>query len=82
MFGTIIVVSGVRRNQLKIFKQEIQHLSVGALDVFENLDRDTVTGFEQIMPTTPGESNRAKGRAAAQHSNTSTPCSTEANIYF
>ena len=47
MFGSTFVTSGVRRNQLKIFKQEIQHLLVGALDVFENLDRDTVTGFEQ-----------------------------------
>ena len=65
MFGTTIVTSGVRRNQLKIFKQEIQHLSVGTLDVFENLDRDTVTGFEQIMPTTPGESNRAKSSSTA-----------------
>ena len=65
MFGTIVVTSGVRRNQLKIFKQEIQHLLVGALDVFENLDRDTVTGFEQIVPTTPGESNRAKSCSTA-----------------
>lgn len=39
---------------------------VGALDVFENLDHDTVTGFEQIMPTTPGESNRAKSSSTAQ----------------
>ncbi|CAH3193523.1 unnamed protein product [Porites evermanni] len=58
-------INGVRRNQAKIFKQEIQHLLVGALDVFENLDRDTVTGFEQIMPTTPGESNRAKSSSTA-----------------
>ena len=70
MFGTTIVTSGVRRNQVKIFKQEIQHLLVGALDIFENLDHDTVTGFEQIMPTTPEESNRAK----SSRSTATPPC--------
>ena len=58
------MLHGVRRNQLKIFKQEIQYLLVGALDVFENLDRDTVTGFEQICR--PHQEKATEPRAAAQ----------------
>ena len=57
------VVSG-EINLLKIFKQEIQHLLVGPLDVFENLDRDTVTGFEQICQ--PHQEKATEPRAAAQ----------------
>jgi len=58
------LLRGVRRNQLKIFKQEIQHLLVGPLDVFENLDRDTATGFEQICR--PQQEKATEPRAAAQ----------------
>ena len=57
---------------MKIFKQDIQQLLVGVLDVF----------FKQNLGRCANHTRRKQRSGELQHCNTSNPCDTAADLYF